>query len=91
MDPLKEKKGQDSRLSIQNEDEKAHPMQLRSRPPTKIIFDDEKRIAAYLGLKLRVEHTHKGLLQLRAATNLRKTHNLPDMQAYAGMIQRRQR
>ncbi len=61
------------------------------KPPTKIIFDDEKRIAAYLGLKLVVKRTHKGLLQLRAATNLRKTHNLADLQSYAGMIQRRQR
>ena len=61
------------------------------KPPTKIIFDDEKRIAAYLGLKMRVNRNHKGLLQLRAATNLRKTVNLADMQAYAGMIQRRQR
>jgi hypothetical protein len=55
------------------------------------LFDDEKRIAAYLGLKMKVKRNHKGLLQLRAATNLRKTRDLADMQAYAGMVQRRQR
>jgi hypothetical protein len=55
------------------------------------LFKDEIRIAAYLEKPINVEPTIKGLLQLRSATNLRKAVNLADMQAFSGMVQRRQR
>lgn len=55
------------------------------------LFKDEIRIAAYLEKPINVEHTIKGLLQLRASTNRRKVTNLADLQAFSDMIRSRQK